>query len=322
MNTKQKAELTLNRIAQGSSVDSIINELGVDKQTWFRISARAYALNIAAAKKKREEDVKKTNVLTTSNEEIDDLVALNHELADYALMLPALSTKTDIERARALLKSMPSSEEDLISLVEEMTLHPRIRALQNVGRVREFKVFKGFSQLIESATISYYRGNYASAYLTLVPVVEGVILRWVGYNGAGGKPEFATIKKFFDHSHVRAPSPGNPLFHEVFCKACSKIINEHLYRPSQSGSAYSEFNRHQASHLLRDVNFATRENGIRLFLLLDTMAELYWYETCCEDPRWSLTESDIAKEWSLYGQLVFQQSNPETAENQLLVRKI
>jgi hypothetical protein len=149
-------------------------------------------------------------------------------------------------------------------------------------------------------------------------VIEGIILRWSGYQGIGDKPEFEEIRKFFGSPHVRHPCPGNPLFHDVFCRACDRIINDHLYQPSQRGTAYAEFNRHQASHLLRNTTFATRENCIRLFLLLDTMAEIYHYETYCPDPRWYLTGEDIRREVTMYKALRVQTTLGNTPESLLL----
>ena len=70
---------------------------------------------------------------------------------------------------------------------------------------------------------------------------------------------------FFRNSYQRQPCPGNVLFHDVFSKACDKLLTEHLFKDSQDGDAYSNFNRHLAAHLFSDSLFATRENCVRLF---------------------------------------------------------
>ena len=318
MKTIEKAKIAISRIEAGNQISVVRESISTDEDDWFRISAKAYSLHLQAARKKRKEDSKKRNIATTSNQEIDELLELNDKLAAYAVCLPTPATKSDIRAALILLPGMPQSENQLMLLIEGMTLEPRIRALQNIGRIRHFLVFKEFSYLVEAATLCYYRGNYASSYLTLVPVIEGIILRWSGYQGIGEKPEFEEIRKFFGSPHVRQPCPGNPLFHDVFCKACNKIINDHLYQPSQCGAAYAEFNRHQASHLLRDRTFATRENCIRLFLLLDTMAEIYLYETNCNDPSWNLTNDDTRSEVTLYRALQLETALGNSPESNLL----
>lgn len=318
MKTIDKAKAVIARITGGEQVSVVRNELASDEGDWFRVSTKAYSLHLQAARKKRKDDEKKPNIACTSNAEVGQILDLNDRLAAYAVCLPTLANKSNIGTALLLLQGMPAEEGKLLLLIEDMTLTPRIRALQNVGRIRHFGAFKEFSHFVEAATLCYYRGNYASSYLTLVPVIEGVILRWSGYQGMGGKPEFEEIRRFFGNAHVRQPCPGNPLFHDVFCRACDKIINDHLYKPSQHGAAYAEFNRHQASHMLRDATFATKENCIRLFLLLDTMAEIYLYETCCDDPRWYLKDENTRREITLYRALQIATATGNSPESALL----
>ena len=101
------------------------------------------------------------------------------------------------------------------------------------------------------------------------------------------------------------------MFYDVFSKACDKLLTEHLFKDSQDRNAYSNFNRHLAAHLLTDSQFATRENCVRFFLILDLMSELYLYETYCNDPRFNLTDEDISLELNEYLQLMLQLNNPE-----------
>ena len=318
MKTIDKAKLVISRIQSSDSVIAVKNDLASDENEWFRISAKASALFLADARKKRDEDKKNPNIGTTSNEEIDEILRINEKLSEFALCIPSLLSMSHVRAINLLLHDLPRTEEKLLGLIENATIKPKIRAMQNVGRIRHFTAFKEFSLIIEAATLSYFRANYASAYLTLVPVIEGIILRWSGYFGSGEKPEFEVIRRFFNVSHTRQPCPWNPLFHEVFSKACHKIINDHLYKPSGRGAAYSEFNRHQASHLLRNAEFATRGNCIRLFLLLDTMAEIYLFETWCHDPRLEINDEDIHREVTLYRVLQAEAASENSAEKILL----
>jgi hypothetical protein len=321
MKTTDKAKAVISEILAGKSVSEIRQDLSIDDNDWYRISAKAYSLHIVDARQKREKESKKANVIATSCDEISDLLELNDHLANYALCLPTIATKHDLNVVLSLLPMMPQSEDRLLLLIEEMTLGPRIRAMQNVGRIRQFSIFKDFSGLVEAATLCYYRGNYPSSFLTLVPVVEGIILKWSGYQGVGKKPEFDQIRKFFKNAHVRNPCPGNPLFHNIFCKVSDKIISDHFYLHSEKGGAYAEFNRHQAAHLMRGAIFATKENCIRLFLLLDMMTEIYYYESRCRDPRLYLTTEEISKEIMLYKELQISMALGNTPESILLLKK-
>lgn len=98
-------------------------------------------------------------------------------------------------------------------------------------------------------------------------------------------------------------------------KACDKILNRHFYKPTASGSSYANFNRHVASHLLDDSPFATKENCIRLFILLDAMTEIYLYESRDHDPRFNLSQEEIIPDIDTFGKAVVQniEATPEHA---------
>jgi hypothetical protein len=316
--TTEKANRLLALLGPNIDVSSIKSQVCASEDEWYRISAKAYQLHLQKARKHRKENEKKPNVACTTNDEIIDINTINSQMADFALCLPSTATMAEFKQVKKLLQDVPENECELIVIVESAVLNPRIRASQKKGRFEHFVAFKSFVHLIEAATICYYRENYFSSYLTLLPVVEGVILRWSGYSGQGDKPEFEEIRKFFSKSHTRQPCPGNPLFHDVFAKACDKIINDHLYKPSQRGVAHANFNRHLATHLLNDSQFATKENCIRLFLLIDIMTELFLYETYCGDPRFDLSENEIAHEYTIYQAIKAESKLISTPEKSLL----
>ncbi|MGQ0858255.1 hypothetical protein ACT4YP_14105 [Acinetobacter baumannii] len=237
---------------------------------------------------------------------------MNNNLVQYALSLPSTVTGADVSNIQKLISDMPGNEHKIIDAFASIIMNPRMRALQKKGRFEHFPPFKSFVHIIESAVISYYRGNFIGSYLTLIPVVEGVRLRWLGYFGTGKKPTFPDLKTFFSNSYQRQPCPSNVLFHDVFSKACNKLLTEHLFKDSQGGDAYSNFNRHLAVHLLSDSQFATRENCVRLLLFLDLMSELYLYEAHCGgDPKYSLGSEDMALELNEYDKLMAQLHSPE-----------
>ncbi|MDA0126315.1 hypothetical protein OH459_27445 [Vibrio sp. MM46] len=313
--TKDKAKRVIAALAKQVPIHQIKQAESKDDADWFRVSKKAYDIYLKKEREKRKESESKPNVLCTSVNEIKGIISLNDKLADYALSIPAIATMSEVKEIEKLIGSMPNNEHSIISILENSTMCPRVRALQKKGRFEHFPPFKEFSAIIEAATISFYRGNFIAAYLTLIPVVEGVVLRWLGYSGEGKKPEFEDLRKFFRNSHTRQPCPGNALFYEVYSKACDKLLTEHLFKPSDKGDAYSNFNRHLAAHLLNSSQFATKDNCIRLFLLLDVMTELYYYETYCVDPRFNLTGEQIALELDTYCLL---KSQTNTVEEKLL----
>ncbi|WP_429209929.1 hypothetical protein [Aeromonas veronii] len=319
--TIDKAKRVVDFISNGGTVCEIKDVEAIDDSAWHRISSKAYDLHLIDSRKKRAEDEKKENVSCTSNDEFKEILLLSSELADYALSLPSVSTMNDFKTLQKLMLKMPLNEHKVIDIIERITMNPKIRALQKKGRFEHFSVFKEFSTIIDAAVISYYRKNYISSYLTLVPVIEGILLRWLGYSGVGKKPEFEDLRNFFSNSHVRQPCPGNALFYDIYIKACDKLLKEHLYKPSDKGSAYSNFNRHLAAHLLSDSEFATQDNCVRLFNMIDVMTEIFYYETHCNDPRFSLKRGEISLELENYEKLITQSYNPQlrTPEQVLLV---
>ena len=313
--TKEKAHKIIELIKNKIPLYEIKQELSKSEDEWFRISKKAYDIFLDKERQRRKEDENKLNVACTSVNKIKDILALNNTLADYALSIPSIASVHQVDIIQELASDMPKNEHKIIAMLEDSTMGPRMRAAQKKGRFEHFPPFKEFTTIIESATISYYRKNYIASYLTLVPVIEGVILRWLGYAGDGKKPEFEDLRKFFRNTHTRQPCPGNALFYEVHSKACDKLLTGHLFKPSDKGDAYSNFNRHLAAHLLNSSQFATRDNCVRLFLLLDVMTELYYYETYCEDPRFYLKTEQIHLELMVYHSLKAQE---DTIENKLL----
>ena len=312
--TRKRAEKLIELLGPEVDVNEIKEKFCSDKSDWFRISAKAYQIHLSNARRQRQKDEITPHIICTTNSEIRDIIKTNDELADYALCLPAMFTMSEYRTMKSLLSDMPKTEIELLSFVEVLVLDPHLRVSQKKGRFEHFAAFKAFVKHIDAATLCYFRGNYLSSYMTLVPVVEGIMLRWAGYDGEGKKPEFEDLRKFFSQSHVRQPCPGNPLFHEVYSKVCDKILNEHLYKSLQNGTAHPNFNRHLAAHLLNNSQFATKENCARLLLLIDVMSELYHYETYCEDPRRSLSPGDISTEVLVYTKLRMEHktcSNPE-----------
>lgn len=311
--SKRKADEVLAALRNGDKLDSIISRISSSTDEWHSISASAYYKSLQRAKRQRKLDEQKEHVGTASNEQVKEVLELNNEIAEYALLLPILSTTSDLDLIKRLSENLPQTEDLILNEIGILTMHPRFRVQQKKGRFEEFAPFKPFVKIIDAAYISYLRTNFTSCYMTLTPLIEGVILRWMGFQPGNEKPDFEDIRKFFSNSHRRQPNPFNIDFHYVYAKACDKILNRHLFKPSTSGPAHGDFNRHIASHLLNDNDFATKSNCIRLFMLLDTMSQIYLYETKISDPRFDVNDAYIKDEVELLITTMFNsaESSPE-----------
>jgi hypothetical protein len=311
--SKQKAEEVIKALKKGERINDVIARLTSSTEEWHNVSSSAYHQSFLIAEKRRKLDEKRPHVSVATNAEINRILELNNKIADYALLFPILGTNSDSQDLESLKNNLPNSEELILNRIAKLTMHPRFRVQQKKGRFEQFDPFKPFVDLIDAAVICYFRANFISCYFTLTPIIEGVMLRWQGYTPGDDKPEFEDLRKFFSIGHRRQPCPNNIMFHKVFSNACDKILNQHLYLPSTNGNPHNDFNRHIASHLLNDNKFATKSNCIRLFMLLDTMSELYVYEQKINDPRFNINDHDIKEEIELLINTILSYSdkNPE-----------
>lgn len=295
-----------------------VDEIKKEYPLWFNISNKAYLLGLDQMKKTRKILENKEHVSTTSNNTISNILEINEKLSDYALGIPISATEPELRVIMNLVYDLPSSEQNIIDTIDRFNMHPKWRAMQKLGRIKEFEVFKEFNKIIDAALICYYRENYTSCFLTLAPVIEGVILRWGGFEGIGEKPNFEDFRKFFKNGPMRQPCPYNIQFHEIFSQVCNSILNKTLYKDTRTGEVHADFNRHLAVHLIKQSNFGSKNNCIRLFVLLDLMTEIYCYEKRLDDPRFSLKPKDLEKDIEIYGNLLVDQKLLISVEKLLL----
>ncbi|MDO7854634.1 hypothetical protein [Hymenobacter convexus] len=284
--------------------------LAIDESTmWSKVSALVYEKAKVEARQERDKDARRPHVSATSNAEITDLLALNEQLAGYALLAPPTITVAEFKKIGQLAAGLPASESAILAYLDSIITSPKMCAILKQG-FEYSPAFQSFTSLVDAAISAYYQENYVSAFLTLVPVVEGLILRWNGFDGTGPepKPEFEAIRKFVGNSYLRQPNPGNVLFHDVYVKASQAILNKHLYLNSETGSAYANFSRHLAAHLLSNEAFATQPNCVRLFILLDALLKVHNYETKpAKDPRFHVDEPLLQRDVLRYQLLIAQQ---------------
>lgn len=128
--TSPTVSLLIGKITNGILIERVKNELEIQSERWFAISAKAYSLYLADAKKQQDLGILKKNVSATSSQEIQQLLELNEKLADYALWLYNLATIADVEQLITLAEDLPGSEPKIIEYLSKQTMHPGFRARQ------------------------------------------------------------------------------------------------------------------------------------------------------------------------------------------------
>jgi hypothetical protein len=240
---------------------------------------------------------------------------VNMALGPYALCVPSFATRPELNQINTLVTAPTVNTAALHRAVGDIVMQPRLRALQLVGRFMKLQPFDEFAYLVDSAAISFYRGNIPAAFMTVIPVIEGVLLRWQGYPGVlAAKPKFSDTLTFVTNTTTRQLYPLMPLFFDSWAAAAAGIIRDHLYRNTNAGPAVDYFNRHLALHLLEDQTFGTRENITRAFLLLDILSDLYICENHITDPRFGTKYDEEAGHFAAYKSALASQDSSDQPE--------
>lgn len=171
-----------------------------------------------------------------------------------------------------------------------MIKNPWQRAYQIEYRFKPAKIFTDFIKIIESATYDLMIGNNICSYLSLVPVVEAILRKWSNeksneIKSINKKGDFSIY--IFEKNLVKYLKEHNERNTNIkFQKWISNqiryfdfMIREVFYlrfNDSKEG-VKKEFNRNRTLHLLDNIEDSKtlRDNNIRIFLLLDIIAELY-----------------------------------------------
>lgn len=152
-------------------------------------------------------------------------------------------------------------------------------------------------RVIESATYDLMIGNYICCYISLVPVVETVLRDWaIEMNDVVkslNKKGYFSVR-IFSKNLARYLRIQNELNNSISNSNFHKWLNNQInyfefkmdkvfflsFKESDKGKK-KEFNRNRVLHLLDGLEDSriSRDNTIRIFLLLDIISELY----LCQD---------------------------------------
>lgn len=304
--------LIIEKLASGSCVSDVQHDLQIAVDNWHRISESTYKKYLANAKASHDS----TTGIKTSLETIAKIRSLNKKLNEYALSIPPYpTTEHDFNQINEIFDKDGFSEK-LTQRIAKINITPYFRVRQELGMIQYFECFKPYLKIIQAASLNYYRQNYISCYLTLIPCIEGIIQRWNGASSINKKANSQIIKNFFKKGFTRNPCPTNPIFYEIFTETADQLLAENFFQHNGKGTAFESFNRHIASHMLDEPNYLTQNNCIRIFTLLDLMLEIYWYENPSHNHRFYLEGNAVLQASQPY--LIAQcEAILQTPENQI-----
>lgn len=213
--------------------------------------------------------------------EVNSIIRINDFLrADY-LCVPPYGSITGEWISQAFQIQEP--EKLKYHVTKEVAL-PWQRAYQTTHLYHQLDIFKPFSYILDVATMTFLEGNLVCSYLSLLPVLEGVLIRWDRENGNNGEDKIST--RLVDSIFSDMPNHFDLNIHlHNFLKIQSDFLHDVLRDDFfHHGTKYINadpkrerfFNRNVTSHMFREPKYTESGlNAVNIFLLLDIIAELY-----------------------------------------------
>lgn len=181
-------------------------------------------------------------------------------------------------------------------VVTKEVILPWRRAYQMVYRYKELSIFsKNVLDVIECSTIAFFQGNYPCAYLSLLPVIETLMTNWEkeitipeSNFKRKNRKEISEIadfisKNFKDKNKIQNSEDRYNEWLNMLIEDFEYLLTEVLYvniKNYESKGFNSIFNRNSAFHYLENITLCDTEEArigtIRLFLLIDLIAEIYF----------------------------------------------
>lgn len=186
------------------------------------------------------------------------------------------------------------------------------RSYQMVYRYRELSIFtKNILDVIECSTVAYFELNFPCAYLSLLPVIETLMNNWEKeinipskYFKNKERKQVYEIANFISNNFKGNLNDDNE--HEVwlgmliedFQYIMENILYISISKYKKEKNYNDIFNRNSALHYLENITLNDTEESkigaIRLFLLIDIIAEIYlYYNEDCQKYKKLLGHFDL-----------------------------
>lgn len=226
---------------------------------------------------------------------------INNILKEYFFWIPPYNSVNGewINSFYKNYEDLPKErKEEIKYFVTEDVINPYRRAYQMAYRYKELPIFtKNILEIIECSTIAFFQGNFPCAYISLLPVIETLMYNWDKkelkipnsyFKKLKNKRNAQNIAKYiaenFKKNIIKGEQDRYKEWLEMLIKYFEYILTNVLYLTINGfKTRYKSkdiFNRNSALHYLENITlFDTEESKIgviRLFLLIDTIAEIYF----------------------------------------------
>ena len=197
---------------------------------------------------------------------------MNKNFEELLLLTRDLETSTESDRKAPFKR--------INRLIVRCTCHPRTRAFQ-LRRSTQLPHLQDFAHYLERALLHYYKRDYFSSVLVMLPAIEGTIRSHIGWSGARLSYKQATAALLKRPTPMHGPghailSSRFPVYRDLLVN----VLDEWLYKPTNVADfELSYLNRHYALHGLGQGSFYSAADCHRLFALIDLYVEVLSCET-------------------------------------------
>lgn len=209
----------------------------------------------------------------------DEMICINDKLLKHGLFLSRLLTSEEYNKIHKALKI--GNINNIQEIVINTVMNYGVRGLYlnnffNSDLGMHTNPFHSLRDIIDASCISFYSRNYIASYFVIIPVIEGMLLRWVSKS----KKEIARIYHFKEYINFIEEKRRNTddSFKKMWITSFIEISEKHLFTNTQKGQPIDDFNRHIVAHVLKDIDFSNKLNIARAFMLIEIILDLYFIE--------------------------------------------
>jgi len=250
---------------------------------------------------------------------------INTELRDSILCIPPYQECITDE----FIEKMYQIKEDRELLVNDITnliLSPWRRAYQMEFRYKKTKIFQPFIPVVEYGVFSAVLTDWVSAYLTLLPVVEASLRRWMALEA---NMSLKSLHKFYyTFGKYSRKYLGTNDEREDITKEYIRYLKHGFrmlfmsFEECHKKNLKEIFNRNLALHRLEGAmeEPESLRNVARILLLLDVISELYLMQEA--DELWQAcisVEPEENVDFQLRRRLYEKKANMETGHTDFLI---
>ncbi len=168
-------------------------------------------------------------------------------------------------------------EEKMYDILMPVIFHPNYRAFY-IYRAKELLHLQKFSHHIERAILHYYKKDFFSCVLTLLPAIEGILLSHYGWEFKDDE-KAPPQKKITNHLQNLAADSTKIERYGMYADTLFRFTKKWIFTPTDKADFSSSYlNRHYALHGLGTEHFYTASDCHRLILFLDLYTEVIGLE--------------------------------------------